>query len=292
MSIATFGQYGRILRHFAATRALEVCALQASPLLGIVLGGYRFERDGLLAPVLLALGSGALTAHIFVFNDWAGHDSDLRDPLRAPQVFSRRQISRREVAGAAMLLLVLAMLAFAAVGTAALLCGAAIAALGFLYSASPVLGKNTPVVSSLNHLVGGTLHFLLGYTLTQAPDASGIGIGLFFGLVFAAGHLNQEVRDYEGDRLNGIRTNAVVFGRRRAFLASLLTFTAAYAMLTGLSACGLLPRLLLCSPLAWLVHLLWSLQALRRGLDFDTAEWMQRRYRWLFALIGLVMLAG
>jgi hypothetical protein len=33
-------------------------------------------------------------------------------------------------------------------------------------------------------------------------------------------------------------------------------------------------------------------QALRRGLDFATAEWMQRRYRWLFALVGLVMLAG
>lgn len=290
MTDTAFGHYGRIVRHFAATRALEVFALQASPLLGIVLGGYRIERDGILAPGMLALGSVALTAHIFVFNDWAGYDSDLRDPLRSPYVFSRQRIARRDVAWAAMLLLALALVALAAVGTAALLFGAAIAALGFLYSGSPVLGKNTPVVSSLNHLVGGTLHFLLGYTLIHAVDATGIGIGLFFGLVFAAGHLNQEVRDYDGDRLNGIRTNAVVFGRRQAFLASLSTFTAAYAVLTGLSAFGVLPRLLSWSPVAWLLHLAWSLQALRRGLGFDTAEWMQRRYRWLFALIGLVML--
>ncbi|MDC8016207.1 UbiA family prenyltransferase [Tahibacter soli] len=292
MNTATIRQYGRIARHFASTRAVEVLALQASPALGVFLGGWRLERDGLVAPALLAFGSCALTAHIFVFNDWAGHAGDLRDPLRAPHVFSGRGISRREVAGAALLLLVLAFVAFAAVGVPALLFGTAIAALGFLYSASPVLGKNTPVASSLNHLVGGTLHFLLGYTLAHALDARGVGIGLFFGLVFAAGHLNQEVRDYDGDRVNGIRTNAVAFGRRTAFVASLVTFTAAYAMLAALAAAGVLPRLLLWSPLAWLVHLAWSVQALRRGLDFATAEWMQRRYRWLFALVGLVMLTG
>ena len=282
----------RIFRHFASTRALEVAALQASPFIGIFLGGYSIERDGAIAPGLLMLGSGALTAHIFVFNDWANDESDLRDPLRAPHVFSRQGIVRREVAWAAIVLLVLATVALAAVGVAALLFGAAIAALGFLYSGSPVLGKNTPVASSFNHLVGGTLHFLLGYTLAHAPDAKGLCIGLFFGLVFAAGHLNQEVRDYEGDELNGIRTNAVVFGPRQTFLASLFTFTAAYAMLTALAAVGLLPRLLLWSPVAGLLHFAWSLHALRRGLSFETAVWMQRRYRWLFALIGLVMLAG
>lgn len=292
MNEATIRHYGRIVRHFVSTRALEVAALQASPMLGIFLGGYRIDRDGVVAPGLLALGSCALTAHIFVFNDWAGYESDLRDPLRAPHVFSGQGISRREVAWTAIILLVLAIAAFAAVGVAALLFGTAIAALGFLYSGSPVLGKNTPVASSINHLIGGTLHFLLGYTLTHTLDANGVGIGLFFGLVFAAGHLNQEVRDYDGDRVNGIRTNAVAFGRRHAFLASVFTFTTAYAMLTGLAAFGILPRLLLWSPLAWLLHLAWSLRALRRGLDFETAVWMQRRYRWLFALIGLVMLAG
>ena len=292
MTAGTVRHYAGILRHFAAARALEVLALQASPLLGIVLGGYRIERDGVLAPALLAFGSGALTAHIFVFNDWAGHDSDLRDPQRAPEVFSRRGITRREVAGVAVLLLILAALAFAAVGPAALLSGAAIATLGLLYSASPVLGKSTPVAASLNHLLGGTLHFLLGYTVFHALDATGVAIGLFFGLVFAAGHLNQEVRDHDGDRANGLRTNAVVFGPRRAFLASLVTFTAAYALLVVLAATGGLPRLLLWSPLAWLLQLVWSRQALRRGLGFATATWMQRRYRWLFALIGLVMLAG
>ena len=129
------------------------------------------------------------------------------------------------------------------------------------------------------------LHFLLGYTAFHIFDLNGLALSLFFGLVFAGGHLNQEVRDYEGDLLNGIRTTAVVFGRRTTFLASLATFSAAYAV-----AFGALPRQLLWVPALWLLHLAWSLQAFRRGLGFESAVWLQRRYRLLFALIGFAML--
>lgn len=288
---SSFLRYARVMQHFACTRALEVLALQASPILGIFLGGFSFERSGVLVrPGFLLLGSLALTAHVFVFNDWAGQDSDIRDSRRATLVFSKQGISARQVARTAVALLIFANVAFALVGGPAILLGAAIAALSLLYSCSPRFGKSTPIVASINHLLGGMLHFLLGYTLTRDIDARGLVISLFFGLVFAAGHLNQEVRDYDGDRLNGIHTSAVVFGRRRAFLASLCTFTAAYAILAGLAELGILPRLLLWTALAWFLHLAWSLRALQRGLGFETALWMQRRYRLLFAFIGLAML--
>jgi len=289
-SQSPFRHYARIMRHFASTRAPEVLALQASPILGIFLGGFSLERCGVIRLGLLLLGSLALTAHVFVFNDWAGYSSDIRDPRRATLLFARQGISKRQVARVAIALLIFANVAFAAVGRPAILFGAAIAALSLLYSCSPSFGKRTPIVGSINHLLGGALHFLLGYTLSHALDASGLVISLFFGLVFAGDHLNQEVRDYEGDLLNGIRTSAVVFGCRRTFLASLCTFTAAYAILAGLAALGILPRLLLWSPIVWLLHVAWSLRALQRGLGFETASWMQRRYRLLFALIGLAML--
>jgi 4-hydroxybenzoate polyprenyltransferase len=286
-----FRHSAQLMQHFASTRALEVCALQASPILGSFLGGFSLERSGVIRLGLLLLGSLALTAHVFVFNDWAGHSSDLRDPRRATLVFARRGISRRQIAGVATALLIFANVAFAAVGGPAILLGAAIAAVSLLYSCSPSFGKSTPIVGSIHHLLGGALHFLLGYTLSRPLDARGLVISLFFGLVFAGGHLNQEVRDYEGDLLNGIRTSAVVFGCRRTFLASLCTFTAAYALLDSLAALGILPRLLLWSTILWPLHVAWSLRALQRGLGFETALWMQRRYRLLFAFIGLAMLA-
>jgi 4-hydroxybenzoate polyprenyltransferase len=290
ISQTPFRPYARAMQHFASTRALEVLALQASPILGSFLGGFSLERRSVIRLGLLLLGSLALTAHVFVFNDWAGHDSDIRDPRRATLVFTRRGISVRQVARVAIALLIFANVAFAAVGGTAILLGAAIAALSLLYSCSPRFGKSTPIVASINHLLGGALHFLLGYTLFRELDASGLVISLFFGLVFAGGHLNQEVRDYEGDLLNGIRTSAVVFGCRRTFLVSLGTFTAAYAILVGLAALGILPRLLLWSAVVWPLHIAWTLRALQRGLGFETALWMQRRYRLLFAFIGLAML--
>ena len=270
---------------------MEVLALQASPVLGIVLGGFSIELCGLIRPGLLLFGSLALTAHIFVFNDWAGLSGDMRDSLRAPLVFTRQGIRRLHVARGAAALLFLAIAIFTFIGSLTLLLGGAIAALSFLYSSSPRLGKSTPIAASMNHLTGGSLHFLLGYTLFHPLDTKGIIISLFFGLVFAGGHLNQEVRDYQGDLISGIRTSAVVFGNRRTFLASLLVFSAAYALLAFSAAFEILPRLLLWSTLLWPLHVAWSLKALRRGLGFETALWMQRRYRVLFGLIGIAMLA-
>ncbi len=290
-SQSSFRHYERIMQHFASTRAPEVLALQASPILGSLLGGFSLERWGVIRLGLLLLGSLALTSHIFVFNDWAGYNSDIHDPRRATLVSARQGISRREVAGVAIALIIFANVAFAIVGGLAILLGATIATLSLLYSCSASFGKSTPIMGSINHLLGGALHFLLGYTLVRALDANGLMMSLFFGLVFAGGHLNQEVRDYEGDLLNGIRTTAVVFGRQLTFFASLCTFTAAYAIASSLAALGILPGLLLWSPIVWFLHVAWSLRAVRRGLGFETAVWMQRRYRFLFALIGLAMLA-
>ena len=291
VSRSPFRRYALAVQHFGATRGLEVLVLQASPILGIFLGGFSFERTGMIRSGLLLLGSLALTAHVFVLNDWAGHRTDIRDPRRTTFVFARWGISSRTMARVAVALLILANVAFAEVGSTAILVGAGIAALSLLYSYAPRFGKSTPIMASANHLIGGALHFLLGYTLIRAVDARGLMLSLFFGLVFAGGHLNQEVRDYEADLDNEIRTSAVVFGCRQAFLASLCSFTAAYALLAGLAAVGILPRLLLWSSVVWALHVAWSLRALRRGLGFETALWMQRRYRLLFAFIGLAMLA-
>lgn len=290
VSQSPFRRYALAVQHFGSTRGPEVLALQASPILGIFLGGFSFERTGVIRPGLLLLGSLALTAHVFVLNDWAGHRTDFHDPRRATLVFAHWGISSRTMARVAIALLILANVAFAVVGSTATLVGAGIAALSLLYSCAPRFGKSTPIVASVNHLIGGALHFLLGYTLLRAVDAHGLLISLFFGLVFSGGHLNQEVRDYAADLHNGIHTSAVVFGCRRTFIASLCTFTAAYALLAGLAALGILPRLLMWSTGVWALHVAWSLQALRRGLGFETALWMQQRYRLLFAFIGLALL--
>jgi 4-hydroxybenzoate polyprenyltransferase len=287
--VTSLRRYLRAIQHFAATRGLEVLVLQASPFLGALLGNVGDDWVVFVRVALLLAGSVALTAHVFVFNDWAGQNSDVNDPQRAALVFGQRGITSRQVASLTVALLVAAMLLLAIVGARAVLFGAAIAALSLLYSGSSSWGKGTPIIASLLHFVGGTLHFLLGYTVSHAVGGRGTAIGIFFGLVFAAGHLNQEVRDYDADLLNGIRTNAVVFGRRRTFVSSFLAFTGAYAMLVVLVSLGILARPLVWSALLWPWQAVCSVRALQSGLGFDAARWMQRQYRVLFALLGLAM---
>jgi 4-hydroxybenzoate polyprenyltransferase len=287
----TLRQTTRTLQHAARHRALEVSVLQASPLLGAAFGGgLRAAQLGQLS--ILLLGSLLLTAHVFAFNDWAGRLGDLNDPRRAPRVFARHGIGSRDVAALTVALLVAAMVALSALGLQTALLGATIACLGILYSDSEVAGKGVPILASVIHLLGGTVHFLLGYAVVAPLDRRGLAIALFFGLVFAGGHLNQEVRDHDGDARNGIRTSAVAFGARHALVASLVVFTAAYGLLALLALLGAVPRVLLATALLWPFHLGWTLQALRRGAGFDEARWLQRRYRGLFALVGIAMLAS
>ena len=40
------------------------------------------------------------------------------------------------------------------------------------------------------------------------------------------------------------------------------------------------------------LHLVWSRQALRAGLTFESVRRLRRRYRWLYAVVGVLMLVA
>src|SRR5262249_24521886 len=157
--------------------------------------------------------------------------TDLADPNKADRVFTTRGVSRKQLGGLMVGLLTLSLFLLSQLGRVPLCLALAIAVLGAVYSLPRFNWKARPLLSSALHLLGGTLHFLLGYSVGSLIDGRGVVIAFFFALTFAAGHLTQEVRDYQGDARNDIPTNAVTFGQRRTFVASLVLFTLAYALL-------------------------------------------------------------
>jgi len=276
--------------YLSCIRYQEVLLLQGSPLLGAAFALKEITVESAVSVLLLALAGFLLVAHIFTFNDWAGIASDSNDPNKSANVFSTRGITPRGVLLLSAGLLAASLLVFALLPGRTFLVAVAIAALGLLYSHPSINAKGLPLVSSSPHLVGGTLHFLLGYSLFGGIDSRGILIAFFFALTFTAGHLNQEVRDYEGDRLNGVLTNAVAFGRTAAFVAGFLGFTLAYGDLVVLAHAGLVPAPLGTVPLVlYPLHVFWSARTLRAGLSFENVSRFQSRYRMLYALIGLTM---
>ena len=285
------------LRYLSCLRPQDILVLQGPPLLGAAFAIGRPTVQDLGPLALLMVANVLLVTHIFMLNDWSGLTSDFADPNKTARVFTARGVGRRDIGVLTAGLLIMSLLLFSIAGLIAFGIAAAIATLSALYSLPRFNWKGRPLLNSLAHLAGGMLHFLLGYSLfgtsmAHAIDGRGLAPATFFALIFVAGHLTQEVRDHQGDRLNAIRTNAVVFGQRRAFAASLVLFTLAQALLLLLTLRGILPR-----PLAALVALFplqlhWSLQTLREGLTYASVSRLQTRYRVLYAMVGLAIVAG
>lgn len=280
------------LRYLSCLRPQDILVLQGSPLLG---AAFATRHPGVqdIAPLAtLMIANVFLVSHIFMLNDWSGLTADLADPNKAGRVFTARGIGRREMGVLTAALLVLSLLLFSRLGPITLGLSLAIATLSALYSLPRFHWKGKPLLNSAAHLAGGILHFLLGYSLGHGIDGRGVAIATFFALIFVAGHLTQEIRDHEGDTVNAIRTNAVIFGQRRTFAASLVLFALAHILLLLLALQGILPRSLAAVVAVYPVQLYWSLQTLREGLTYATVSRLQTRYRVLYAIIGVAMVAA
>lgn len=281
--------YRLAARWLSCIRFDEVAALQATPLIGAVFSFGSLSVTHVLALAILMAANVCLVAHVFVLNDWSGIDGDLKDPARANRTFAAKGLTRTEVGYISGLLLAISLVLFGLLNTGVFLFGAAIAGLSALYSSPALHWKGSPLLNSVLHFVGGSGHFLLGYSAFGTIDIRALVVSCFFGLVFTAGHFTHEASDHEVDRLNGIRTNAVAFGKVRSFGAGLVLFILAYAFVAALGVLRFVPPALVFAAGLIPVHLYASFQAIRAGLTPESLRRLQRCYRVLFATVGIVM---
>jgi 4-hydroxybenzoate polyprenyltransferase len=269
-------------------RLVDVLALQGTPLMGVAIGTpgalpTDWHRFG-----VFIVANALLVGHVFLFNDWADGVSDRLDRNRdrriLPAGMSPQGLWTLAVASGGSSLLL-----FAALSLRALVLAGLILALGVFYSFPRVGAKGVPVLSTAVHLVGGTLHFLLGYGAFGELDSSALVIAPFFALTFAAGHLIQEVRDYDADRANHVNTNAVRFGPGTTFLAAQVAFGLAFVLLALASHVRVIPQDLRALGLGYLPCLIGAWRATKRGLDSGALVELQRSYRTVYGIVGLLI---
>jgi 4-hydroxybenzoate polyprenyltransferase len=275
------------LAHTVRVRLADILVLQGAPVLGLLFALSTLDEIDWQQLSLLLLGSTGLVAFVFLLNDWADLRVDRKAPAKVETVFTSRGVTPPQMLVFCLLLAAVSLAALALLSWIALILGAGIALTGVLYSWPAGGAKGLPVASSLAHLVGQLLQFLLGYTLVAEPDLRGLQLGAFFALVFVGGHLNQEVRDHETDRASGIRTNAVTFGQRPVFVVSLVLFSVAFAYLGWLAVHGVVERSMALLVISYPVYAIACWRAWAAGLGFASATRLKVIYRLVFVAVGI-----
>jgi 4-hydroxybenzoate polyprenyltransferase len=273
-------------------RFKEVLVLQGAPLMGLIFSIGHPTLHKIAVAALFGLANFFLVAHVWTLNDWADIHSDTMDRNKSLDVFTSKGIDPSSMFWFSIALLIASLSLFLFFSSGTLLIAFCIAILGFLYSFPGIYAKGTALLSSVTHVVGGLLYFILGYSLFAPIDTNSILTASFFALIFTAGHGIQEVQDHDADRLAGIRTNAVVFGKWSVFGTAVAGFVFSYVYLFLLALAHIVPArlapavLVLCP-----LHLHWAIQVLRAGLSFDSVRRFRRGYNVLFAVIGLAAIS-
>lgn len=269
---------------------------ESLPFCGVALLGGMMPPagDGSVSCTLVGTAAAAwcLAAFAYTFNDL----QDLSADRRSGHKTSRPLVAGVLSVGAAWMLnaglgatgaLILLLVA----PWPAMWAGLATLPLSIAYSWRRLPLKQIPVASSAVHLVQATLVFAMGAWSTAPAAAISLVTGLYFGLVFAAGHLHHEVLDVQSDRTSRTRTHAVRYGTGPTLAAGLGLWLLSGVHFSLLAWLGPLPVVLGWVQLAMLASYLVSFFfLLRRGHAPGAMKRLQVVYRAVYLAGGFVML--
>lgn len=165
--------------------------------------------------------------YVLLFNDWG----DLKkNPNKITRICIKGSPNRTEKAllGYSLISFLISLILFAQLDKLLVI----LALFGFLTSSlysHPIIHlKESLFGSKALHLLGGEIQFLIGYLCFSSSMLNGALIGLFFSLIFTAGHFIHECIDVEEDRRGSIQTSATRFGIPPMVRAALTIFLFAH----------------------------------------------------------------
>ncbi|MBU1853383.1 MAG: UbiA family prenyltransferase [Candidatus Omnitrophica bacterium] len=239
--------------------------------------------------ILLTLGVIFIGGHVWILNDLYGRSADVHNPAKNSPLLSA-EVSPKGLFVLSFILLFLGLCTCFLFTLRTFIIALLIGLILDLYSCEPFFLKGKPILSSLVHLVGGTLFFLSGYSIFRRIDMGSVLIGFYFGIVFTAGHLNHEVKDYEGDLVAGIMTNAVRFGKKKMFFLSFFLFSLSSIYFYFLGFYGIVYQYLSVMLLAiYPFYIYFFCDTLRKGLSCTNMYGFRKRYRTLYGIMGCFM---
>lgn len=218
-------------------------------------------------------------AFAFMVNDIEDAPDDARDPARAAHnVIVAGDLSVRVGWWASWSVAMVALAAFAVINMQVLAVGALTLVLGWLYSWRAVRFKAFPLVDVLAHVLMLSALLLLGGYMAYASDWARTGwVVIGVSLISAYGQLYNQLRDYEPDRVAGLRNTASVLGRRGTQWAMHGSLIGAGLSLTVAVVTGVIPLwfVLVMAGLSPLLIVFYSADDMRGTAALDASGRLQ-----------------
>lgn len=164
-------------------------------------------------------------------------------------------------------------------------------ALWVLYYKPGIRLKGSFLLGTVIHLVGGILHFHIGYLAASPFSMASLAISFYIAWILCIGHFHHEIIDYEADKKNGLQTTTVRVGTKPVlkvigamFVLSILIWMAVYWM--GYIDFAEFIPFFIASLLLTVTYLIRTSFGSLRPLAF------RRFYRLIFFLAGLSVLGS
>jgi len=205
-------------------RSKELPIWLGIPTLGVFTAGPPFSWSRFVTFYLAIFFS---MNYVLLFNDWG----DLKkNPNEINRLCIKGNHNRIEKAllSYSLISFLISLILFAQLDKLLVI----LALFGFLtsslYSHPTIHLKKSLLGSKVLHLLGGEIQFLIGYLCFSSSMLNGVLIGLFFSLIFTAGHFVHECIDIDEDHQGSIRTSATRFGTNPMMHTALTIFLFAH----------------------------------------------------------------
>lgn len=183
-----------------------------------------------------ALGCLLTVAFAHMLNDWVDARDDARDPTkRRANMVASGALPATAARRGMWLTGALALLCFLPLPPLAQIAGLSVWGAGLCYSLPRIRWKGRPIVDLLSHGWGAAPGMILafacldGATFDRVTLFAMAGTGLFS----IGGCFYNQLRDWDVDRLAGLRNTSSIIGRRNARVALILSFAAGTPLLVS-----------------------------------------------------------
>lgn len=177
--------------------------------------------------MIFTLAISLAIIHLLLLNDWGGYRRNKHEFERFKVINQPLLLKWLAYCSIASFLLSLALGALLLNIKLLLILSFCGGILSYLYSNPIFHMKENLIGSKLIHIAGGLLQFLLGYLVFSHDIQRAMLIGLYFSLLFTAGHFIHECIDINEDSKGCLNTFAGRFDYKASFYVSMALFATA-----------------------------------------------------------------